>query len=37
VTTQTKYHAYTVMEAIRLEKPRPNYRKRGENPPPFLA
>ncbi|AEC19446.1 hypothetical protein PT7_0906 [Pusillimonas sp. T7-7] len=37
VTTQTKYHAYTVMESIRLERPRPNYRLRGENPPPFLA
>jgi glyoxylase-like metal-dependent hydrolase (beta-lactamase superfamily II) len=37
VTTQTKYHAYTVMESIRLERPRPNYRLRGENAPPFLA
>ncbi|GGD40239.1 MBL fold metallo-hydrolase [Aureimonas glaciei] len=37
VTTQTKYHAYTVLESIRLERPRPNYRKRGENPPPFHA
>lgn len=37
VTTQTKYHAYTVLESIRLERPRPNYRLRGENPPPFLT
>lgn len=37
VTTQTKYHAYTVLESIRLERPRPNYRLRGENAPPFLT
>ena len=37
VTTQTKYHAYTVLESIRLERPRPNYRQRGENAPPFLT
>lgn len=37
VTTQTKYHAYTVLESIRLERNRPNYRLKGENPPPFYA
>jgi glyoxylase-like metal-dependent hydrolase (beta-lactamase superfamily II) len=37
VTTQTKYHAYTVLESIRLERPRPNYRLKGENPPTFMA
>lgn len=37
VTTQTKYHTYTVLESIRLERPRPNYRLRGENAPPFLT
>ncbi|AOS63717.1 MBL fold metallo-hydrolase [Actinoalloteichus hymeniacidonis] len=35
VSTQTKYHAYTVLESIRLERPRPDYRLRGENPPAF--
>ena len=37
VTSQTKYHAYTVLESIRLERPRPNYRLSGENPPVFLT
>jgi hypothetical protein len=32
-----RMHGYTVMESIRIERPRPNYRLRGENPPPFLA
>ncbi|MCK9868837.1 hypothetical protein AB0M72_17015 [Nocardiopsis dassonvillei] len=36
-TTQTKYHAYTALESIRLERPRPDYRLRGENPPVFLT
>jgi glyoxylase-like metal-dependent hydrolase (beta-lactamase superfamily II) len=36
-TTQTKYHAYTVLESIRLERPRADYRTRGENVPPFLT
>jgi glyoxylase-like metal-dependent hydrolase (beta-lactamase superfamily II) len=36
-TSQTKYHAYTVLESIRLERPRPNYRLSGENPPVFLT
>lgn len=37
VTTQTKYHAYTVLESMRLERPRPNYRNRGENAPSFYT
>src|SRR5690606_464876 len=37
VPTQTKYHAYTLMESLRLERPRPNPRLRGESPPPVPA
>lgn len=37
ITSQTKYHAYTVLESIRLERARPDYRLRGENPPVFLT
>ncbi|WP_210263684.1 hypothetical protein, partial [Rhizobium sp. SEMIA 4085] len=29
--------SHTVLESIRLERPRPNYRLRGENAPPFLT
>ncbi|WP_224401711.1 MBL fold metallo-hydrolase [Pseudonocardia sp. ICBG1034] len=36
-TSQTEYHAYTVLESIRLERPRPDYRLRGANPPVFLT
>ncbi|MEU9605871.1 hypothetical protein [Streptomyces sp. NPDC048057] len=31
-TTQTKYHAYTVVESIRLERPRRDYRVRARTP-----
>ncbi|MFJ9553603.1 hypothetical protein ACIRPH_07290 [Nocardiopsis sp. NPDC101807] len=36
-TTQTTYHAYTVLESIRLERPRPDYRPQGEKPPVCLT